>query len=119
MSFVPDISHQVVPDDSLCSPLGCKVQAVHFFRMAPFFILAGFFTHLLFEGRGLWEFAQNRLSHVGITLIIAWPIMLVTILPVFLMALEKTGGYDYFDMFPELDPLWMQLPRLWLLWVLL
>ncbi len=52
-------------------------------------------------------------------MIIAWPIMLVTILPVFLRALEKTGGYDYFDMFPELDPLWMQLPRLWLLWALL
>ena len=35
------------------------------------------------------------------------------------MALEETSGYDYFAMFPELDPLWMRLPRLWLLWVLL
>ena len=78
MSFVPDISHQVVPDNSLCSPLGCRVQVVHIFCMAPFFILAGFFAHLLFEGRGLRAFAQNRLAHVGITLIVAWPIILVT-----------------------------------------
>ena len=78
MSFVPDISHQVVPDNSLCSLLDCAVQVAHIFRMASFFILAGFFAHLLFEGRGLWAFARNRLSHIRITLIIAWPIMLVT-----------------------------------------
>ena len=33
---------------------------VHLFRMQAFFLVAGFFAHLLIQKRGLWRFLSNR-----------------------------------------------------------
>ena len=50
---------------------------IHSFRMPTFFVLAGFFTSLLVEKRGLWGTYKNRAARVLAPLLVG----LVTVLP--------------------------------------
>jgi peptidoglycan/LPS O-acetylase OafA/YrhL len=53
---------------------------VHLFRMQAFFLVAGFFAHLLIQKRGLWRFFGNRGMRIAIPFllftIILFPLML-------------------------------------------
>ncbi len=49
---------------------------IHIFRMPIFFIMAGFFTALLYQRRGLKRMALNRLTRIAVPFIIGWIILL-------------------------------------------
>jgi peptidoglycan/LPS O-acetylase OafA/YrhL len=51
----------------------------HSFRLQLFFVLAGFFAHLLFHQRGYRAFASNRLTRIAVPLLLGWQ----TIVPVY------------------------------------
>lgn len=42
---------------------------IHIFRMPTFFLLAGFFAHLLYEKAGTQHFLKNRLMRIGLPLL--------------------------------------------------
>ncbi len=52
---------------------------VHLFRMQAFFLVAGFFAHLLIQKRGLWRFLGNRGMRVAVPFLlftaILYPLM--------------------------------------------
>lgn len=54
---------------------------IHMFRLQAFFLLAGFFAHLVFLRRGHWRFIWHRISRIGIPLLVGWlllyPIMML------------------------------------------
>jgi glucans biosynthesis protein C len=50
---------------------------INSFRMQAFFLLAGFFAHLLIKKIGLHDFVKNRLKRIGLPLLLSY----FTILP--------------------------------------
>ena len=46
----------------------------HLFRMTLFFLIAGFFAHLLIERRGVKGFLRNRLIRIVLPFVIFWPL---------------------------------------------
>ena len=54
------------------------VYLIHAFRMPAFFVMAGFFAHLLYRKRGARTFAKQRLLRIGLPYVVA----LVVIIPI-------------------------------------
>jgi len=58
---------------------------INSFRMQAFFLLAGFFAHLLIKKIGLYQFAKNRLKRIGLPLLLSYfTILPLTLAPYFL-----------------------------------
>ena len=49
------------------------------FQVPVFFAIAGFFAAYLVEARGVRAFLQHRWSRIGVPLVVAWPVIVVTI----------------------------------------
>jgi glucans biosynthesis protein C len=49
----------------------------HIFRMTVFFFIAGFFANYLAQKRGIKGFIKNRLSRIALPFIIFWPLAIV------------------------------------------
>jgi fucose 4-O-acetylase-like acetyltransferase len=66
MSYVPGITAMGWPraDSSQSETLQVVFFVVHIFRMTTFFLIAGFFAHLLYHRCGLKEFLRNRQDRV-------------------------------------------------------
>src|SRR4051812_19157698 len=63
MSFLPGPQIWVVRDTQ--SPaIGLFFVVAHMFRMAAFFLIAGYFGRMLFQKRGTGGFIRNRLARV-------------------------------------------------------
>lgn len=80
---------------------------IHAFRMPVFFVLAGFFSALLVERRGLWGTYKNRAARVLAPLVVA----LLTILPItllFVLDFMMAARYGVHDWVPDLK----LLPRM-------
>lgn len=54
---------------------GYPFSLIHMFRMQVFFLMAGFFAHLVVRKRGRLGFVWHRLSRIGIPLLIGWLIL--------------------------------------------
>lgn len=59
---------------------------VHLFRMQAFFLVAGFFSHLLIQKRGFWRFLSNRGLRIAI------PFLLFTVILYPLMNYQGVAG---------------------------
>jgi glucan biosynthesis protein C len=58
---------------------------INSFRMQAFFLLAGFFAHLLIKKIGLYQFAKNRLKRIVLPLLLSYfTILPLTLAPYFL-----------------------------------
>ncbi len=47
----------------------------HVFRMQAFFLMSGFFAHLLFSRRGAWGFTVNRAKRLLLPFLLFWPVL--------------------------------------------
>lgn len=47
----------------------------HTFRMQLFFLIAGFFAHMVCHRKGFTYFARNRLSRIGVPMVLGWLIL--------------------------------------------
>ncbi len=65
------------------------VWLVHTFRMPLFFVISGYFAHLLLEKRGTKAFLKHRALRITLPFIIFWPVMAAAILGVFYFAIVK------------------------------
>ena len=74
ISFFPD--PEWVADDLDSSPVLLVANFVaHIFRMSLFFVIAGFFAHLLLQKRGAHAFIRNRLKRIALPFLVFWPIL--------------------------------------------
>jgi glucan biosynthesis protein C len=65
---------------------------INSFRMQLFFLLAGFFSHLLINKIGLIPFVENRIKRIGIPLLICYfTILPLTLLPYLYIQYSKMG----------------------------
>jgi glucans biosynthesis protein C len=65
---------------------------INSFRMQTFFLLAGFFAHILIAKRGLIDFTKNRLKRIGLVLLLSYFTILPLTLAPYLLIVEFTGS---------------------------
>ncbi len=121
LSFLPGPNGiWIVMDTHRSLALAVLFHTLHIFRMATFFLIAGFFAHMSFHKKGARGFIRDRLKRIGIPLIVGWPILFgsivaATIWGAVVMAhgakLPPPPKYPGFPTFP--------LTHLWFLYVLL
>jgi glucan biosynthesis protein C len=77
LAFVPGFGATGWPlsDASESVPLGVFFYVVHIFRMATFFLVAGFFARLLFQRLGAGGFIRNRLRRIALPLVVFYPVV--------------------------------------------
>ncbi|MFT4076478.1 MAG: acyltransferase family protein [Asticcacaulis sp.] len=120
MSFIePQV--WLLKDDSASAGLGVLFYVIHMFRMTTFFVMAGFFAHMLMEKRGLGGFIKNRLIRVGAPLAIFWPIVFASIIAVMIIAFAPPPGAPAVPAAPPppLSAKTFPLTHLWFLYALL
>lgn len=74
MSFLPGFGAVGWPiiDRSPSVALGITFYVIHVFRMTLFFMIAGYFGHLLFHRRGMRGFIANRALRILVPLVVGW-----------------------------------------------
>lgn len=116
----PGVPLWIVMDRERSLTLAVVFHLLHTFRMTTFFLIAGFFAHLVVEKRGVGGFVRDRLRRIGIPLLVGWPILFAAILAVTIWAamvgahgrpLPPPPKYPGFPAFP--------LTHLWFLYLLL
>jgi len=95
MSFLPGFRDTGWPisDVSESASMGVFFYVVHIFRMAAFFLVAGFFARLLHERLGVGGFIKNRLRRIALPLLAFFPlIMPLCILPIIWAARQAAAS---------------------------
>lgn len=123
MSFIPSpvIPIWIVADNQPTPVLAVTFFAIHLFRMAAFFLIAGYFAHLLLERRGTWGFVKNRAMRIAMPLSVFWAPAFAGIVACLLWAIWIRNGYS-FPPGPPPPPMTIETfpwTHLWFLWVLL
>lgn len=67
---------------------------INSFRMQLFFLLAGFFSHMLIQRKGMRYFARNRFQRIVLPLILSYGVILPATLAPYLYYSYSTGGGD-------------------------
>lgn len=117
MSFFLPIPAQ---DASQSATLAATFYVIHVFRMSLFFMIAGFFAHLVFHRRGLRAFAKDRAKRIIVPLIAGWVILAPPTIAIVIWGLMRTfpdgppEGVDASSMAPQGFP----LTHLWFLYYL-
>ncbi len=120
MSFFPTDGVWMIADADRSPLLSASFFVIHIFRMALFFLLAGFFGRMVLNRMGAGRFALSRLKRIALPFTVFWPIMFVAFIALFLWALQVQLGF-----LPEGgDPpplTWQTVPltHLWFLYVLI
>ncbi|HTU10812.1 MAG TPA: acyltransferase family protein [Allosphingosinicella sp.] len=123
MSFIesPVFPIWIVADNDPSPVMAVVFFFTHLFRMAAFFLIAGYFAHLLLERRGTWGFVKNRAVRIAMPLSIFWTPVLMGILACLLWAVWIRNGHS-FPPGPPPPPITVETfpwTHLWFLWVLL
>lgn len=71
-------------DDDQSIALFLVFDFIHTWRMPTFFLLAGFFAHLVLERRTLSAFLADRLKRIGLPLVLFGAVMAVIIPPIWI-----------------------------------
>jgi ABC-type multidrug transport system ATPase subunit/peptidoglycan/LPS O-acetylase OafA/YrhL len=92
MSFLPGMipGAWAAVDSSPSATLAVVSFGSHMFRMSLFFVMAGFFAHLLLVRRGARGFWTDRLKRVGIPLIVGWVLIFPMVAVVLIWGIKRT-----------------------------
>jgi len=124
-SFLPRHGGQpiwLVSDSHTSLGIGLVFHVLHIFRMATFFLIAGFFARLSLQRRGVAGFVKDRARRIALPLAVGWPILFAAIAAVTIWAavssahgrpLPPPPKYPGFPAFP-LTHLWFLYVLLWL-----
>mgnify|MGYP002402590831 CR=1 FL=1 len=119
MSFFPQ-QVWIVADDQRSAWASGLFFAIHLFRMATFFLIAGLFAHMMLERRGVGGFVRNRLIRIAGPLVAFWPLTMAGIIAVVVwigMRMNLTAADAPPP--PTYTLATVPLTHLWFLWLLL
>lgn len=121
LSLLPGFDIWLVADDARSWPVAWLTFALHIFRMTAFFLLAGYFGHMLFVRRGAQGFVLDRLKRIAAPLALFWPLVMLLfgIAVVFGAYIGGIPATDEPPPPPQLTPESWPLTHLWFLYVLL
>lgn len=92
LSFMPIFIGWAVMDISTSDVLPYFVLVSHSFRMALFFMIAGYFSHMTLRKRGTRPFIQSRLMRVGVPFLVAWFVLRPLLVSGWIMGAEAMRG---------------------------
>lgn len=75
LSFLPAFIGWAVQDVSTSTWVGAFITISHAFRMELFFLLAGFFTHMSLQRKGIKALLYSRITRIAVPFIIGWFIL--------------------------------------------
>jgi glucan biosynthesis protein C len=122
MSFLPDLTSIGFPiaDRSTSMTLEVGFYAIHVFRMSAFFLIAGFFAHMMFHRKGMKDFVRDRLRRIGGPFLVGWLILVPATLAIIVAAAYINNGYSFPSPPPGGQPMpGIPLLHLWFLYYLL
>lgn len=106
-------------DNSPSGTLDVTFYVIHVFRMAVFFLIAGFFARAVIQRRGTATFIRDRLRRIALPLILFWPVCIAGISAALVWSVYKLNGGS----FPEVPAAQASpafpLTHLWFLYLLL
>lgn len=121
LSFLPGPQFWVVRDVP-SDALGNFFFVAHIFRMAAFFLIAGYFGRMLLHRRGTAGFIRNRLVRITLPLLVFWPLLFAGIVACFIWGASVTATASGTPMPsgppPALTAATFPLTHLWFLYVL-
>jgi peptidoglycan/LPS O-acetylase OafA/YrhL len=92
LSFMPIFIGWAVMDMSTSDILPNFVLVSHSFRMALFFLIAGYFSHMTLSRKGIKPFIQSRLMRIGLPLLIGWFALRPLLVSAWVMGAESMRG---------------------------
>lgn len=122
LSFLPGPQAWVVKDVETSALIAGVAYVSHMFRMTTFFLIAGFFARLVFQRRGQAGFVKDRLTRIGLPLVVGWPVIFPLLVGAIIYgAFVANGGQMPKGPPPALpsQPGAFPLTHLWFLYVLL
>lgn len=127
MSFLPGPTIWPVTDTHRSLFLSGVFYVSHIFRMTTFFLIAGFFGHMMVQKRGVAGFVRDRAKRIALPLVVGWPVLFAAI-----VGASLYGVYLRMGRLPTLQehalaaahappspPLAFPLTHLWFLYLLL
>ena len=75
LSFTPyklEVTRWAVYDPSSSYVLGAVAYVSHIFRMEIFFLIAGFFAHMVYHRKGCKNFFDTRFKRIMVPFVLAW-----------------------------------------------
>jgi glucans biosynthesis protein C len=87
-------SYWAIGDNSPSAALELFRHACHSFRLELFFLIAGFFAHLLLQKRGISGFVRNRAGRIVIPFVVGWLILYPLLVFIWLTGASKSGQWD-------------------------
>ena len=121
MSYLPGPAIWPVADTHKSLFLSGLFFVSHIFRMSTFFLIAGFFGHMVVEKRGVAAFVKDRAKRILVPLLVGWPILFASIIAASVYgAVMMTGHVPKLPPPPpNPPPLAFHLTHLWFLYGLL
>lgn len=123
LSFLPSKTPVwVIMDHDRSLTLAVVFHVLHLFRMTTFFVIAGYFAHMMFHRKGAKGFIADRLKRIGIPLVVGWPILFGSIAAVSVWGAIVMAGGDIKALGPppKAPPFpAFPLTHLWFLYLLL
>ena len=110
-------------DDDQSLTLLLLFDFIHVWRMPTFFVLAGFFAHLMLERRSMSAFVRDRLRRIAVPLVLFGAVMAVIIPALWRYGWQGDFAFDLQVIHPRKWPYLASrgtpLAHLWFLWHLL
>jgi hypothetical protein len=102
-SFEPGVeTYWAIADASPSGALGMFRHACHSFRLELFFLIAGFFAHLLYHRRGQRGFIRNRVSRILVPLVVGWFVLYPLLVYLWLLGASVSGRLAQFGIPPDM-----------------
>ncbi|MDP2380523.1 MAG: acyltransferase family protein, partial [Pseudohongiella sp.] len=104
-------------DVSQSTTLAVLFYVIHMFRMSLFFLIAGFFAHMVFHRRGARAFMRDRFKRITLPMLIGWVIVSPLLGVIVIWGLIRTFGADA-GAGTEAPDMGLPLTHLWFLYYL-
>lgn len=92
ISFMPIFIGWAVMDISTNEGVPIFMLISHSFRMALFFLIAGFFSHMTFHKHGAQSFLKSRVLRIGLPLVIGWFLLRPLLVAAWTMGAQSMRG---------------------------
>jgi peptidoglycan/LPS O-acetylase OafA/YrhL len=79
----PAQSFWLATDSESSVVIDATIWFIHLFRMSLFFLLAGYFAHLMIERKAIVGFLSNRALRLAVPFVLCYPILLIAMTLVF------------------------------------
>lgn len=102
LSFLPVFIGWAVQDVSTGPVVGWFITVSHCFRLATFFLLAGFFGRMTCQRRGVTDFVRTRLVRIGVPFVVGWFLLKPLLISGWIMGFASLrGDYDFWGAVSE------------------